>query len=398
MKIPLKLTTNTESFSVPAGHELTALLNYYNTQYYGVITIGTPGTEMSVLFDTASTLLWVPSINCTSCHSSSNHFNSSKSSTYKSLGPYASLRYFKSSVSGYLSLEKVGIQADNDTFISADNLLFVLASEDTGMDYLGSDGMIGMAFSTKLGKYLNFMDSLKSQGKIQNAIFAMYLNDNIYGTGVKTEPEANIIIGGYNLSYAQEDKLRYVSVYKKSGFWISDLKGVYYGTKSLKINSDYVIFDSGASMIKGPESDIKVFVNIITSGSYCYNVNSLNFCTCKDYSLYPVFTFVIDGQKFDFGPEHYLTQVSGWCVLMFETYDVELIALSQPFLRKYYAVFDMDNSRVGLALAKKSVVLKTESSVDKYFLVLASSLVVLFVFKRIMTKKDPKDYKLANYA
>ena len=61
------------------------LTNYKNVQYYGIISLGSHKQEMTVNFDTGSSILWIPSKDCLDCRKYGEKFNSDQSSSYQNL-------------------------------------------------------------------------------------------------------------------------------------------------------------------------------------------------------------------------------------------------------------------------------------------------------------------------
>lgn len=339
-------------------NDLQYVFNYYNSYYYTVLAIGTPPVNFTLLIDTGSSYLWVPSYSCEDCSSAFHYYDALNSSSSTDLSQEKTLKYSDANVTAHAYLEKVSTQ---DSQV-ANQLLVYSVVKAQGLSYLPCDGMLGLGFSNKLGGYLNLVDQLKSDGVIQSSIFSIYFNDNIMGTMSETDPEANIIFGGHDMKYAQED-FRYISIFKSSGFWFTTLNAVQVDGKNLTMVSDYAIFHTGSTMIRGPKKDVEVLLNYTSQGTSCYTFNGYRVCSCKEYSKYPVFKFVIGGKVFELGPEHYIAKLSGWCMPMFQIIEgVEVVVLGLPFLRKYYMTYNLEKGYVGLALATKSKVIGTEES------------------------------------
>ena len=109
-----------------------------------------------------------------------------------------------------------------------------------------------------------------------------------------------------------------------------------------------MVVDTGTSVIAGPPKAIDALLKPIGNvSSDCSNVHTL-----------PTITFTMAGTDYDLGPEFYViraTDDSGnvQCELGIEGVNagVPIWILGDPFLRKYYTVWDKDSNRVGFAPA-----------------------------------------------
>jgi hypothetical protein len=351
VRVPLKKRPTSELFSsIRAGHKRrvvqgsVVINDYENSQYYGEISIGTPAQNFEVIFDTGSSNLWVPDVNCNAnCGGSiffkKSKYDNSKSSTYVANGTIFDIEYGSGPVNGYFSQDTVtagGVTVTDMSFAEVTNATGLGAGYKLGK----FDGILGLGFdSISVEGATTWFHKAIIQGTVSQPVFAFYLGN--YADGELT-------FGGYDTTHFT-GSVTYVNLLSAT-YWEVTLSGVNIDGSSYT-SATKAIIDSGTSLITGPSADIKKIADLVNATVIAgveYMVD------CK--ATLPTIEFVVDGNSFTLSGTDYILESNGECILAMEGLDIEspigpLWILGDVFMRKYYTIFDYTNQRVGIALA-----------------------------------------------
>ncbi|CAO2178893.1 unnamed protein product [Urochloa humidicola] len=231
--------------------DIVALKNYLNAQYYGEIGIGTPQQRFTVIFDTGSSNLWVPSSKCYLSMACYFHerYKAGQSNSYKKNGKPASIRYGTGAISGYFSLDSVKI---GDVVVR--NQDFIEATKEPGITFMVAkfDGILGLGFKEiSVGAAVPVWYNMVKQGLIDDPVFSFWFNRHA-GEGQGGE----IVFGGIDPNHYKGNHT-YVPVTRK-GYWQFDMGDVLIGGKSTGFCASgcAAIADSGTSLLTGPTAII----------------------------------------------------------------------------------------------------------------------------------------------
>ncbi|XP_042976367.1 aspartic proteinase A1-like isoform X1 [Carya illinoinensis] len=230
---------------------IVALKNYMDAQYFGEIGIGTPSQKFTVIFDTGSSNLWVPSSKCyfsVACFFHSK-YKSSQSSTYQKNGKSAEIHYGTGAISGFFSQDHVKL---GDLIVT--NQDFIEATREPSITFLAAkfDGILGLGFQEiSVGNALPVWYNMVNQGLIKEPVFSFWLNRNIEG-----EEGGEIVFGGVDSDHYNGEHT-YVPVTQK-GYWQFDLDDVLVDGETTGFCGDgcSAIADSGTSLLAGPTTVI----------------------------------------------------------------------------------------------------------------------------------------------
>uniref|UniRef100_A0A8C0H7V6 Peptidase A1 domain-containing protein n=1 Tax=Chelonoidis abingdonii TaxID=106734 RepID=A0A8C0H7V6_CHEAB len=266
------------------------LTNYMDIERYGTISIGTPGQDFSVLFDTGSSNLWVPSVYCSgpSC-TNHNRFNPSDSSTYEVTSEDVSIQYGTGSMTGILGY---------DTF-----QIFGLSETEPGsfLYYSPFDGILGLAFP-----------SISSSGA--TPVFDNMMNEGLMSQDLFSQSGSFVMFSGIDSSY-YSGNLNWIPLSAET-YWEITMDSVTMNGEIIACSCGcQAIIDTGTSLLAGPSTGISNIESYIGASDGTVRIS------CSATSSLPNIVFTINGIEFPVSPSAYIIDVSS-CSPGFEGIDI----------------------------------------------------------------------------
>uniref|UniRef100_F6TBJ5 Pepsin A n=1 Tax=Equus caballus TaxID=9796 RepID=F6TBJ5_HORSE len=326
------------------------LENYKDVSYFGTISIGTPPQEFTVIFDTGSSNLWVPSTYCSSLACSDhNRFNPEDSSTYEATSESISITYGTGSMTGVLRYNTVRVSTCWLTTSSCPAP--GPASGDPGghipssfLYYAPFDGILGLAYpSISSSGATPVFDNIWDQGLVSQDLFSVYLSSD-------DESGSMVIFSGIDSSY-YSGSLCWVPV-SEEAYWQITVDSITMNGESIACSGGcQAIVDTGTSLLAGPPSAIDNIQSYIGASE---DYSSEAVISCSSIDSLPDIVFTINGVEFHLSPSAYILEEDDSCISGFEGMDLdtssgELWILGDVFIRQYFTIFDRANNQICLA-------------------------------------------------
>lgn len=356
--IPSVAATDNHTLVVPlmrrrkGGHSRTA----QSSEYYGRVSVGSPAQTFLVVFDTGSGNLLLPSAECNSdACTRHERFDASQSPTALQVAfadhpdtavaadgtrDIVTITFGTGEMSGEYIRDKVCLGATPDTCCQAN---FVAATEESDEPFsrVPFDGILGLSLPEMAeGPTFSIVDRLVAAGVLKKGVFGVFFGN---------EGEQSEIHFGQYRKEALASEVFWAPV-STPGYWQVEMKDVVLENKRLKLcganKKCQVAVDTGTSLLAGPPDVVEMLSDKLNVAEDCSNFHSL-----------PNLGFAVGDRVMNLKPEDYVAQNGGACTLGLMSLDIPpprgpLFIFGDPFLRKYYTIYDQDKMRVGFAVAK----------------------------------------------
>ncbi|KAM6895709.1 nothepsin [Xenentodon cancila] len=341
--------------SLRLGRSSERIYNFMDAQYFGEISLGTPEQNFSVIFDTGSADLWVPSSYCISqACAFHRRFKAFQSTSFHHDGRTFGIHYGSGHLLGVMGRDTLKIGG-----LTALSQEFGESVYEPGSTFVTArfDGVLGLAYPSLadiLGKPV--FDNILVQKILDEPVFSFYLSRRTN----TSSPEGELLLGGKDEDL-YNGPINWLPVTTK-GYWQIKMDSVaVQGATSFCPHGCPAIVDTGTSLIAGPANDIISLQQLI--GAIPTNIGEF-LLDCSRLSSLPHVTFVLGGTEYTLTSKQYVRKEMfasrELCFSGFQAMDIispegPLWILGDVFLTEYYSIFDRGQDRVGFARAKHPI-------------------------------------------
>lgn len=321
----------------------------HKTAYYGRLEVGTPRQPFTVVFDTGSGNLMIPSTYCQSrACTMHKRFDRKASTTAEDIeadGSHSKKGAPRDQITVTFGTGEIsGVFLKDDVCVGSlcANVHFVGATDETDDPFtsFNFDGVLGLALpEMSQGPDFSIMDHLVSSKALKRDLFSVFLSDS--------DMEASEITFGDIKQDKMASDMFWEPVSKNTGYWQVQIKDITINNKQQNLCSDcQVAVDTGTSQLAGP-------TDVINDLSSRLNVKS----DCSNFNQLPDLGFVMGDNILNLKPNDYVDKSSDGCEVSLMPLDVPppngpLFIFGDPFLRKYYTAYDRQTNKVGFATAR----------------------------------------------
>mmetsp|Transcript_33291 Transcript_33291/g.89115 ORF Transcript_33291/g.89115 Transcript_33291/m.89115 type:complete len:446 (-) Transcript_33291:91-1428(-) len=330
----------------------------HKTAYYGQVEVGTPKQSFTVVFDTGSGNLMLPSTYCESrACTMHKRFSRSDSATAEDLqadGTHVHNKALRDQITVTFGTGAIsGVFEEDEVCIGnlCSDVRFVAATDESDDPFTSFkfDGVLGLALPQMAqGPEFSVMDHLVKSKSLRQPVFSVFLSDS--------ESEDSEITFGDIKQEHMASPMTWQPVSRPSGYWQVQIKDIAIDNKLQDLCSEcQVAVDTGTSQLAGPTDVINELGRRLNVQKDCSNFHSL-----------PNLGFQMGDSILNLQPQDYVDKGDS-CEVSLMPLDVPppngpLFIFGDPFLRKYYTTYDRAENRVGFAAARHTDTALEESS------------------------------------
>ncbi|TGO28179.1 hypothetical protein BPAE_0031g00450 [Botrytis paeoniae] len=308
--------------------------------YFAQVELGSKNDPLLMLLDTGAGTSWVMGPDCTSsaCKTRAS-FGAADSSTYKAVNMDLDIAYGSGHVTGTYATDTI-----NFAGMSLPLTLGIANKTSDQFNSFPFSGILGLSQQT--GPVPNFLQTVVSSKSLKVNVFGMDLNRASDGTNT-----GEISFGAPDTSRYSGD-LSYTGVAKNGpNHWALPLNNVGVGNTQLSTTGRLGYLDSGTSYIFGQPTDVIAFHALVPDA-----VTTDNNTWTVPCSTTTSISFTFSGVTYNVSSVDWVgPSVDGVCtsnVYAVAVVDTNSWLIGDTFFKNVYALFDVDQDRVGLAQKK----------------------------------------------